>query len=138
MDRAPRVVKFIKAELNASGNRCRAKVELKHLLRGDRSYFGNAEGSCEDSEDLRLVAQATANALLQAAATDGEAAGYEIRVNQLAVQDAFGKQAVLVSVAGTYFKQRRDLLGVCVIDGDPVRSAALAVLNAANRFLGVG
>ena len=138
MDRAPRVVKFIKAELNASGNRCRAKVELKHLKRGERSYFGNAEGSCEDSEDLRVVAQATANALLQAAATDGEAAGYEIRVNQLAVQDAFGKQAVLVSIAGTYFKQRRDLLGVCVIDGDPVRSAALAVLNAANRFLGVG
>ena len=138
MDRAPRVVKFIKAELHASGNRCRAKVELKHLQRGERSYFGNAEGFCEGSEDLLTVAQATANALLQAAATDGQAAGYEIRVNQLAVQDAFGKQAVLVSIAGTYFKQRRDLLGVCVITDDPVRSAALAVLNAANRFLGVG
>jgi hypothetical protein len=138
MDRAPRVVKFIKAELDESAGKCRARVELKHLQRGDRSYFGTAEASCDEPENLRAVAQATANALLQAAGTEGDAAGYEIRVNQLAVQDAFGKQCVLVSVAGMYFKQTRDLLGVCVIENDPVRSAALAVLNAANRFLGVG
>lgn len=138
MDRAPRVVKFVKAELEESGGKCRARVELKHLKRGERSYFGTAEASCDEPENLRAVAQATANALLQAAATEGDTVGYEIRVNQLAVQDAFGKQAVLVSVAGTYFKQRRDLLGLCVIEDDPVKSAALAVLNAANRFLGVG
>ena len=136
MYREPRVVKFVKAEIIKEGAKCRARVELKRDP--DRSYFGSAEGSCEEPENLRSVAQATANALLQAAAAGGDPAGFEIRVNELAVQKAFDKQTVLVSVAGTYFNQQRDLLGLCVVEGDPVRSAALAVLNATNRFLGVG
>lgn len=136
MYREPRVVKFVKAELSQEAGKCRAQVELNRDQ--GRSYFGTAEGRCESPENLRTVAQACANALLQAAAVGGDPTLFEIRVNQVAIQAAFGKETVLVSVAGTYFKQRRDLLGLCVIETDPARAAALAVLNATNRFLGVG
>lgn len=136
MYREPRVVKFVKAELVQEGGKCTARVELNRDP--GRSYFGTAEGSCASPESLRTVAQACANALLQAAAVGGDPSLFEIRVNQVAIQAAFGKETVLVSVAGTYFKQRRDLLGLCIIETDPARSAALAVLNATNRFLGVG
>lgn len=136
MYREPRVVKFVKAELIKGGAKCTAKVELNRAE--GRSYFGSAEGACDGPESLRAVAQACANALLQAAAAGGDPSLFEIRVTAVAVQAAFGKETVLVSVSGTYFKQRRDLLGLCIVDGDPVRSAALAVLNATNRFLGVG
>lgn len=137
MDRPPRVVKFVKAELTSTGpNRCRGLVELKR--EGGRSCFGSADGDCAEPENLRCVAQATANALLQAVGADSDPAGFEIRVKEVAVQDTFGKHTVLVAVSGTYFKQRRDLLGLCVIETDPVKAAALAVLNATNRFLGIG
>jgi len=136
-DRPPRVVKFVKAEVETVGKeRCRARVELKR--EPDRSYFGSAEGPATELDKLRSVAQATGNALLQAVTADEGTSVYEIRVKELAVQDAFGKKTVLVSVAGVYFKQRRDLLGLCAIEGDAPRAAALAVLNACNRFLGVG
>ncbi len=136
MERAPRVVKFVVAELTQAAGKCRARVELKRDP--DRSYFGTAEGGCAEQDSLRSVAQATANALLQAVAVGEDPQGFEILVKELAVQLAFGKRTVLVSVAGTYFKQRRDLLGLCVIESDGARAAALAVLNATNRFLGVG
>ena len=137
MDRPPRVVKFVKAELTSTGpNRCRGRVELKR--EEGRSYFGSADGDAAEPENLRCVAQATANALLQAVGTDTDPAGFEIRVKEIAVQDTFGRQAVLVAVSGTYFNQRRDLLGLCVVETDPATAAALAVLNATNRFLGVG
>ena len=132
--RPPRVVKFVKAEVTNAGGRCKARVELRR--EPDHSYFGNAESGAADL--LRAVAQATANALLQAASADSDASGYEIRVKQIVIQDTFGKDTVLVSLAGTFFNQRRDLLGLCVVEGDQARAAAFAVLNATNRFLGVG
>jgi len=137
IERPPRIVTFAHADVTDIGSgRCRARVELKR--EPNRSYFGTSEGPCTDEERLRSVAQATANALLQAAAAGADASGYEIRVTEVGIQQAFGKPTVLVSVAGSYFNQRRDLLGLCVANPDPARAAALAVLNATNRFLGVG
>jgi hypothetical protein len=134
-ERPPRIVKFVNVAVTELGSgRCSARVELSR--EPNRSYFGTATGPCGDEEQLLLVAQATANALVQAAA-GSNASGYEIRVNEIDVQEAFGRPTVLVSVAGSYFNQRRNLLGLCY-NPDLPRAAALAVLNATNRFMGVG
>jgi hypothetical protein len=45
---------------------------------------------------------------------------------------------IIVSLAATRASKSRTLLGVCDAGEDLARAAALAVLNATNRFLGVG
>jgi hypothetical protein len=45
---------------------------------------------------------------------------------------------VLVSVSAQRQQVSRELLGFCPVEGDAPRAAALAVLNATNRFLGLG
>jgi hypothetical protein len=48
------------------------------------------------------------------------------------------KTAVVVTLAVTRGTEQQTLLGVCDAGDDPVRAAALAVLNATNRFLEPG
>lgn len=135
IDRAPRVVKFVKAELTeAPGSRCVARVELKQDA-GPPSV-GTAEGGCSETDGLRSVAQAAANALIRITSTGED--GLDVR--GLEIQETFGRRIVMLTVSAYYFRQRRDLMGLCAIEDstEAVRAAALAVLNATNRFLGVG
>ncbi|MBI4421270.1 MAG: hypothetical protein HY560_10625 [Gemmatimonadetes bacterium] len=130
--RPPRVLKFISATLEETGGRCCARVELQGQA-GD-AYAGAAEGACQEIERLRSVAQATADAVLRAVG-EGEDA---LNVEGVVINDTFGQRTVFVQVSAYYWRERRKLLGFSLIDPDPHRAAALAVLNATNRFLGTG
>ena len=132
-ERPPRLVKFVSAEIeHLSGERCRGKVELAHV--GGESHVGTVEGACGDAERLRLAAQAAANAVQAAVCGKGD----KLEVTGATITQAFGKRTVFVQVAALYLGQRRELMGFSLIDPDPARAAALAVLNAVNRFLGIG
>ena len=132
-ERPPRLVKFVSAEIeHLSGERCRASVELLHET--GQSHVGTAEGPCGDTDRLRLAAQGAANAVQAAVCGKGD----KLDVTGATITQAFGKRTVFVQVAALYLGQRRELMGFCLIDPDPTRAAALAVLNAVNRFLGIG
>ncbi len=132
-ERAPRLVKFVSAEVEqVSDDRCRTRVELLH--QDGKAHVGEVEGGCADAERLRLSAQAAADAVRTAVCGTGD----RLDVTGATVTEAFGKRTVFVQVAALYLGQRRELMGFCLIDPDPTRAAALAVLNAVNRFLGIG
>ena len=81
-----------------------------------------------------FAAQAAANAIQTAVCGKGD----QLDVTGATITEAFGKRTVFVQVSALYIGQRRELMGFCLIDPDPSRAAALAVLNAVNRFLGIG
>lgn len=135
IERAPRVVKFVGAALaEASPTRCVARVELKQES-GEPSV-AMVEGGCSEMEGLRSVAQATANALIRITSTGEDG----LEVKGLEIQDTLGRRILMLTISAYYFRQRRDLMGLCAIEDstEAVKAAALAVLNATNRFLGVG
>ena len=131
-DRPPRLVKFLSAEVEYFEARCRARVELVHL--DGKTYAGEAEGACDELARLRLAALAAADCVRQAVGGKGD----RLDVAGATITEAFGKRTAFVQVDAIYLGQRRELLGFCLIDPDPARAAALAVLNAVNRFLGIG
>jgi hypothetical protein len=132
-DRTPRLLRFVSAEVERlPGEQCRARVELQH--QDGKSHMGQAEGACEVPPGLQVATRATAACVLQAVAGKGD----KLDVTGATITEAFGKRTVFVQVDAIYFGQRRHLMGFCLIDPDPVRAAALAVLNAVNRFLGIG
>jgi len=132
-NRPPRLVKFVSAEVEQlSQDQCRTRVELQH--QDGTSHLGTAEGGCAEAERLRLAAQAAADAVKHAVCGTGD----QLTVTGATITEAFGKRTVFVHVDALYIGQRRELMGFCLIDPDPTRAAALAVLNALNRFLGIG
>jgi hypothetical protein len=132
-ERQPRLIKFVSAEIEQlSEDRCRSSVELAHL--DGESHVGTAEGGCGEGDRLRLAAEATANAVHAAVCGQGD----RLDVTGATITQAFGKRTVFVQVTALYLGQHRELMGFCLIDPDPTRAAALATLNAVNRFLGIG
>jgi hypothetical protein len=132
-ERPPRLVKFVSAEVEyATADRCHVRVELAHMDGG--TVVGEADGACDELARLRLAAQAAADCVRQAVGGKGD----RLEVTGATITEAFGKRTAFVQVNAIYLGQRRELLGFCLVDPDPVRAAALAVLNAVNRFLGIG
>jgi hypothetical protein len=132
-DRPPRLLKFVSAEVESlSAARCHARVKLLH--KSGANYIGETDGGCETQARLRLAAQAAADCVHKAVGGQGD----KLEVTGAITTEAFGKRTVFVQVTAVYLGQRRELLGFSVINPDPVRAAALAVLNALNRFLGIG
>jgi hypothetical protein len=132
-DRPPRTIRFIRAELdNPADDRCRAVVQIE---RPDSGLFsGTAEGPNGPGDQLRAVARAAGDAVTEAFKSDG----VSVRVRGVLPVEAFGQTVVVVSVAATAKGRNQTLLGVCDGGTDTSRAAALAVLNATNRFIGSG
>ena len=95
---------------------------------------GRAEGGAAPLEMLRPVARAAADAVSAGHGSQGAV----VRVRGIQQVEAFGQVVIIVSLAATRAGKSQTLLGVCDGSRDLARAAALAVLNAANRFLGVG
>jgi len=89
-----------------------------------------ALGGTTQADTLRAVARATADAL-------SEALGAEVRVRGVQLLQAFAQTVVVVSMVATQGERSQALLGICDGTDDLARAAALAVLNATNRFLGL-
>ena len=131
-DRAPRAIRFVRAQIDPlPDDRCQALVQVERP--GGGVSTGTAQGGTGQADELRSVARATADALSQAF----EAEGAKVRVRGVQLVEAFAQTAVIVSMVATQGTRSESLLGICDGAGDFARAAALAVLNATNRFLGL-
>jgi hypothetical protein len=132
-DQPPRTIRFVRAQLERPApDRCQAVVEITGPDAEPRR--GTAEGGAAPLEMLRTVARAAADAV---SASNG-VAGTAARVRGIQQVEAFGQVVIIVSLAVTRAGKTHMLLGVCDGSDELPRAAALAVLNATNRFLGVG
>ena len=109
--------------------KCRARVVLS---RADGAEFtGRAEGVASPAGELRCAAAAALDAIVQAAASQ---ATFEL-LGVKAVR-AFDQNVVIVSIAFQEPGRALRLVGSHITETNPPRGAALAVLNATNRFMG--
>lgn len=106
-----------------------AQVELE-WLDGAR-VLGQATGSSSPMADLRIAAEAAIDAIEKFA---GGALEFEL-LGVKALR-AFDANMVIVSVEVKRGEGPTRLLGSHLAERDPVRSSAVAVLNATNRVLG--
>lgn len=128
IDRQQRHVRFLLTRFEHVGpDRCAVSVELQGA---SATYFGHAEGECQDVGGLRAVAQATADALHDL--------GHVVTVEDVDLIRAFGEPAVIVRILARYEEETRHVVGFSLAGDDPMRAAALAVLNATNRFFEIG
>lgn len=110
--------------------RCRARVELAWA--GGRHFRGEAEGMASETGDMRCAATAALDALVKAVGTPA------VRLELLGVKSvrAFDSLVVIVALSATDGTRSTRLVGSYLTETDVARGAALAVLNATNRFLG--
>jgi len=129
--RASRTIRFVRSQVEDLGDgSCQAVVELEHRGRG--TFTATARGPAAPADRLRAVARAASDALSDAF----DDKGARVRVVNVQPVESLTKNAVMVTLAVTRGPDNQTLLGVCDVGDDPVRAAALAVLNATNRFLG--
>jgi hypothetical protein len=127
----PRRVKFAGAEVKSSA-RAGEVVSIK-LERKGQSYVGrqgNGAGSAND--EIQHAAQATLDALRQVVGN-----GTAIQLKTAGPVAALGQSFVLAVVDVTLRGETHSLMGVCPLSLNPSRDAALAVLDACNRVLGL-
>lgn len=127
---APRVTRFVRAQIDViPDDQCQALVQVERP--GSGVFTGTAQGGSTQGDQLRAIARATADALSEVF----EAEGAKVRVRGVQLVEVFAQTVALVSLAASKGARTQSLLGVCDSGGDPARAAALAVLNATNRFL---
>lgn len=111
-------------------NRCSVRVVL--AWHPGEKYVGTAEGEDSPQGRLRSAAQATAHAL--EAAANGQIGLTVLTVKAL---KTFETVLVIVSLSGHVDHRSERLVGACLIKESAARGAALAVLSATNRLLGI-
>jgi hypothetical protein len=129
-ERPRRIVRYVNAEVTVATDECSVRVELRRD--SGETYVGESSGPCAATETLQTAARAAIQAVSDAA---GLAPG-EIRLEGVSLTETFGHRTVLVAILSP--DTPTPLLGSCVVVGDTSRATALAVLNATNRFLGLG
>jgi hypothetical protein len=131
-DGASQRLKFLSLEVQTPDEGAhRARVELG--MGPGESFIGHADCAKPDADHLRCAAQATIDALHQAMKpSDG-------RFDLIGVHAVKAFDAIVVIVALLVGREQapRRLVGSYLAEDDPTRAAAIAVLNATNRFLGV-
>ena len=123
-------VRFLEFEFSRLPNgRCRARVVLERMV--DERFVGVAEGLGSQTGELRCAAEAATDALSHTVPDD-------LRIELLGVKAvrAFDSTVVIVSLSCHNGVPATRLVGSCITVEEVNRSAALAVLNATNRFLG--
>ena len=114
-------------------NRCSARVVLAWHP-GDE-YVGTAEGENSPQGRLRSAAEAAAHAL--EAAANGQVGLTVLTVKAKAIDETFETVLVIVSLSDRVDHRSEHLVGSCLIKESAARGAALAVLSATNRLLGI-
>ena len=111
------------------GSECEAEVVLTHV---GREVMGVANGSGSQSEEPRLLAQATARALSRFLAPR-----YRVGIGHVESLPSFsGRGVILVTVLLRDGRKERSLLGSCWSDEGLRRAAVYATLDATNRVFG--
>ena len=129
-DQAQRIIRFVRAKVEFSVDSSIAVVEVDTPDIG--SYVGTAQGGTGETDQIRAVARATADALSDAF----DAQNAKVRVLSVQMVEAIPHSAIVVTLAASKGNYNKNLLGICDIDTHNMAEAtALAVLNATNRFL---
>lgn len=99
--------------------------------KGSERFVGKAEGVSSAFADLRLAVEATLKAL-------AEFTRHKDVFELVGVKSvrAFDANVVMVSVLAKREGKPVQLVGCRIAEGDPLRSAVLATLQATNRLLG--
>jgi hypothetical protein len=111
-------------------SRCSARATV--AWHPGNEFVGTAEGEDSPQGQLRLAAEATASAL--EAAAQGQIGLTVLNVKALETLETV---LVIVSLSSSVDNRSERLVGSCLIKEDPARGAALAVLSATNRLLGI-
>ena len=108
---------------------CSAEVQLTWT--DGRSVTGRAGGQSSPLGDYRMAAEAALNAI-------GGFTGESIRFELIGVKamKAFDASLVVVSIHAHRSDGLAKLLGCVLAEHDPIKGAALSVLNATNRLIG--
>ena len=99
--------------------------------KGTEKYVGRAEGVSSAFADLRLAVEATLKAL-----ADFTRHKDTFELVGVKTVRAFDANVVMISVIAKREGKPIQLVGCRIADGDPLRSAVLATLQATNRLLG--
>jgi hypothetical protein len=127
-------VRFVHAEQTLlPTDQCEVAVELRRD--SGESYTGVATGSCEVDQTVHSTALAALDAVRQATGLGAD----ELSLYGVSLAQVLGKRTVFVVVAArSGHNVTTALLGSCLVIGDTNRASALAILNATNRFFGLG
>ncbi|MBI3792735.1 MAG: hypothetical protein HY275_17900 [Gemmatimonadetes bacterium] len=108
---------------------CQSEVTLAWT--DGRTVTGRSAGQSSPLGDYRIAAEAAMNAI------DGFVTGV-LRFELIGVKaiKAFDANVVIVSIHAHKEGEVAKLLGCVLAESDPIRGAALAVLNATNRLIG--
>lgn len=129
----PRRVKFAGTEVRSSPKATAEVVSVK-LQRRRQFFVGRHKngGSTVVTEEISHAAEATLDALRQVVGNDTT-----IALKTVGPVAALGQSFVLAVVDVTLQGRTHSLMGVCPLTLNPSRDAALAVLDATNRVLGL-
>ena len=96
-----------------------------------RAVTGRANGQSSPLGDYRIAAEAALNAI------DGFVVGV-LRFELIGVKaiKAFDANVLIVSILAHREREISKLLGCVLAETDPIKGAALSVLNATNRLIG--
>ena len=124
-------LRFLSAELEeVDEGAMRARVELG--LRGGRKVVGIAECASASTGQMRCAALAMIDAICKGAGTSDS----DIEFLGVRSIKAFDGQVVIVALAVRAGSGMQRLVGACLAQEDLVTGGAIAVLHAANRYLG--
>lgn len=124
---ARRRIKFAGVERVPENNQVRIRIRLEW---NGQATIGEATGESGDMIELRTAAAAALHAL-------EKVLGEELHIRLVGVKQvkAFDAELMVVALYRTGDQPQR-LVGSVSAAGDPLRAAAVAVLNALNRVLG--
>jgi len=117
-------------DVEIRGSRTKGVLCRVTLRRGDEQFVGEAEGFESDKGRVELSARAALAAIALSEGADGR-----LSLEGCKVVTAFDRELVLVGVMARIARQSTLLTGSCEIRESAETSAALAVLNATNRWV---
>lgn len=120
-------IEFIGVSVAQSHLRAEARVEL---AMNDLTTVACATGADSSDSVHRIIAEATIQAVQQFFEDDSV-----FTVNSVEQVTVGGKPIIVVNVCHLAERQEKMLVGACPVNGDVTRAAALATLDAVNRFL---
>jgi hypothetical protein len=123
-------VKFVNAA--AQSVRPTRRAFRVNLERRGKAFVGQSEDGASVIDELRHSAEATLEALRQVVGQQTTVA-----LKTVGPVVALGESFILAVVEVTHSGRTHTLLGVCPRSVTPGRDAALAVLSATNRVLGL-
>ncbi len=120
-------VEFVGVSIAQSQNMAEARVEL---ALGDAETVASVSGADAPTSILRTVSEAVIKAIQQLLDDAGLLA-----VNAIEQVTVGGDPIVVTAIIHVADRQEKQLVGACAVNGDPVLAAALATLDAVNRYL---